>query len=171
MHGMKKNYVMIAIILLFLAGCSTDVKESDIKFAGETGVKVSFSAVINNSTGSTLAPTRATDTQWEVGDSIGISCGNNQQNIHYKYTGDANNMFVAKGGVAEEIWVLGTQEYDVAAYCPFVGTSGISQGVVQVLTDSEIKLRKQRGNTLTFFMLQQKQVLLSQMCSCHLITR
>ena len=39
MHGMKKNYVMIAIILLFLAGCSTDVKESDIKFAGETGVK------------------------------------------------------------------------------------------------------------------------------------
>ena len=55
MHGMKKNYVMIAIILLFLAGCSTDVKESDIKFAGETGVKVSFSAVINNSTGSTLA--------------------------------------------------------------------------------------------------------------------
>ena len=39
----------------------------------------------------------------EVGDSIGISCGNNQQNIHYKYTGDANNMFVAKGGVAEEI--------------------------------------------------------------------
>ena len=70
MHGMKKNYVMTAIILLFLAGCSTDVKESDIKFAGETGVKVSFSAVINNSTGSTLAPTRATDTQWEVGDSI-----------------------------------------------------------------------------------------------------
>lgn len=39
---MKKNYVMIAIILLFLAGCSTDVKESDIKFAGETGVKVSL---------------------------------------------------------------------------------------------------------------------------------
>ena len=38
MHGMKKNYVMTAIILLFLAGCSTDVKESDIKFAGETGL-------------------------------------------------------------------------------------------------------------------------------------
>ena len=81
MHGMKKNYVMIAIILLFLAGCSTDVKESDIKFAGETGVKVSFSAVINNSTGSTLAPTRATDTQWEVGDSIGISCGSTEHSL------------------------------------------------------------------------------------------
>ena len=66
MHGMKKNYVMTAIILLFLAGCSTDVKESDIKFAGETGVKVSFSAVINNSTGSTLAPTRATDTHRDL---------------------------------------------------------------------------------------------------------
>ncbi|MBC5604219.1 fimbrillin family protein [Bacteroides sp. M27] len=150
MHGMKKNYVMTAIILLFLAGCSTDVKESDIKFAGETGVKVSFSAVINNSTGSTLAPTRATDTQWEVGDSIGISCGNNQQNIHYKYTGDANSMFVAKGGVAEEIWVLGTQEYDVAAYCPFVGTSGISQGVVQVLTDSESQATEAKRKYLDF---------------------
>ena len=147
---MKKNYVMTAIILLFLAGCSTDVKESDIKFAGETGVKVSFSAVINNSTGSTLAPTRATDTQWEVGDSIGISCGNNQQNIHYKYTGDANSMFVAKGGVAEEIWVLGTQEYDVAAYCPFVGTSGISQGVVQVLTDSESQATEAKRKYLDF---------------------
>ena len=94
--------------------------------------------------------TRATDTQWEVGDSIGISCGNNQQNIHYKYTGDANNMFVAKGGVAEEIWVLGTQEYDVAAYCPFVGTSGISQGVVQVLTDSENQATEAKRKYLDF---------------------
>ena len=81
-------------------------------------------------------------------------------------------MFVAKGGV-EEIWVLGTQEYDVAAYCPFVGIiiryqSRGSAGFDWIV---KIKLRKQRGNTLTFFMLQQKQVLLSQMCSCHLITR
>ena len=49
-HGMKKNYVMAALVLSLLAGCSTDVKESDIKFAGEAGVKVSFNAVINSQT-------------------------------------------------------------------------------------------------------------------------
>ena len=59
-------------------------------------------------------------------------------------------MFVAKGGVAEEIWVLGTQEYDVAAYCPFVGTSGISQGVVQVLTDSENQATEAKRKYLDF---------------------
>ena len=122
-HGMKKNYVMAALVLSLLAGCSTDVKESDIKFAGEAGVKVSFNAVINSQTGTPLTPTRATDTEWEIGDSIGISCGGNQQNIHYKYIGDANNMFAAKGGVGEEIWVLGTQEYDVIAYCCLLYTS------------------------------------------------
>lgn len=42
MHGIEEKLCKIAIILLFLAGCSTDVKESDIKFAGETGVKVSL---------------------------------------------------------------------------------------------------------------------------------
>lgn len=145
---MRKNYVMAAFALLLMAGCSTDVKESDIKFAGETGVKVSFSAVINSSTGSTLTPTRATDTQWEVGDSVGISCGNNQQNIHYFY--NAGGLFEAKGGVAEEIWVLGTQEYEVAAYCPFMGMSGVAPGNVNVLTDSENQATAKKRKYLDF---------------------
>lgn len=147
---MKKNYVMTAFALLFFMGCSTDVKDSDVKFAGETGVKVSFSAVINNQTGSPLTSTRATDTEWEIGDSIGISCGDTQQNIHYKYTGNANNMFAAEGGVAEEIWVLGTQEYDVSAYCPFMGTSGVTSGIVDVLTDSENQATVEKRKYLDF---------------------
>ncbi|WP_294553488.1 fimbrillin family protein [uncultured Bacteroides sp.] len=147
---MKKNYVMIAFTLLLLAGCSTDVKESDIKFAGETGMKVSFSAVINSQTGTPLTQTRATDTEWEVGDSVGITCGDNQQNIHYKYTGNADNMFAAKGGVAEEIWVLGTQEYGVSAYCPFMGTSGVTQGIVNVLTNSENQATSEKRKYLDF---------------------
>ncbi len=149
-HGMKKNYVMAALVLSLLAGCSTDVKESDIKFAGEAGVKVSFNAVINSQTGTPLTPTRATDTEWEIGDSIGISCGGNQQNIHYKYIGDANNMFAAKGGVGEEIWVLGTQEYDVIAYCPFMGTSGVTEGIVSVLTDTENQATAEKRKYLDF---------------------
>ena len=29
-HGMKKNYVTTAVALLLLAGCSNDIKETDI---------------------------------------------------------------------------------------------------------------------------------------------
>ena len=59
-HGMKKNYVTTAVALLFLAGCSNDIKETDIQFTGDTGAKVSFSAVINNHEASNLV-TRATE--------------------------------------------------------------------------------------------------------------
>ncbi len=41
-HGMKKNYVTTAVALLLLAGCSNDIKETDIQFTGDTGAKVSF---------------------------------------------------------------------------------------------------------------------------------
>ena len=68
---MKINYVTAALALLLMAGCSNDVKESDIKFAGESGAKVSFSAVINNQEASELV-TRATETSWEMGDLVGI---------------------------------------------------------------------------------------------------
>ena len=36
-HGMKKNYVTTAVALLLLAGCSNDIKETDIQFTGDTG--------------------------------------------------------------------------------------------------------------------------------------
>lgn len=83
---MKINYVTAALALLLMAGCSNDVKESDIKFAGESGAKVSFSAVINNQEASELV-TRATETSWEMGDLVGITCGSRQVNIEYEYTG------------------------------------------------------------------------------------
>ena len=78
---MKINYVTAALALLLMAGCSNDVKESDIKFAGESGAKVSFSAVINNQEASELV-TRATETSWEMGDLVGITCGSRQVNIN-----------------------------------------------------------------------------------------
>ena len=133
-HGMKKNYVTTAVALLLLAGCSNDIKETDIQFTGDTGAKVSFSAVINNHEASNLV-TRATETNWEAEDSVGITCGTEQVNIHYKYKG--NGLFAAKGGNAEEIWVLGSGEYDVVAYAPFSGTSGEEQPALEVTTASE----------------------------------
>ncbi len=103
---MKINYVTAALALLLMAGCSNDVKESDIKFAGESGAKVSFSAVINNQEASELV-TRATETSWEMGDLVGITCGSRQVNIEYEYTGGENSLFSAKSGYAENIWGSG----------------------------------------------------------------
>ena len=138
-HGMKKNYVTTAVALLLLAGCSNDIKETDIQFTGDTGAKVSFSAVINNHEASNLV-TRATETNWEAEDSVGITCGTEQVNIHYKYKG--NGLFAAKGGNAEEIWVLGSGEYDVVAYAPFSGTSGEEQPALEQL----VKIKLQQKN-------------------------
>lgn len=148
-HGMKINYVTAAFALLLLAGCSNDVKESDIKFAGETGAKVSFSAVINNQEASELK-TRATETSWEMGDLVGITCGSRQVNIEYEYTGGENSLFAAKSGYAEDIWVLGTQEYDVTAYYPFTGTSGTEAETIEVSTDSENQATAEKREQIDF---------------------
>ena len=110
-----------------------ELKESDIKFEGDAGAKVSFSAVINNHESSELL-TRATETAWEVGDSVGITCGDNQTNVNYLYKGEGS--FEAKEGTLREIWVLGSAEYDVVAYAPFRGNSGEELSPVEVSTAS-----------------------------------
>lgn len=146
---MKINYVTAAFILLLLAGCSNEVKESDINFSGEAGAKVSFSAVINNQEASDLT-TRAAETDWNSGDKVGITCGTNQVNIEYEYTGGENSLFTATGGNAKEIWVLGTQEYDVTAYYPFTGTSGEEPIAVEVSTNSENQATAEKREQIDF---------------------
>lgn len=133
---MKKNYLLVTFATFLLVGCNNEIKDSDINFSKESGAKVSFSAVINNQEASDLV-TRATETSWAMGDKVGITCGSNQVNVEYEYTGGENSLFTATGGNAEEIWVLGTQEYDVTAYYPFTGTSGEEPVAVEVSTGSE----------------------------------
>lgn len=104
---MKKNYLLVTFATFLLVGCNNEIKDSDINFSKESGAKVSFSAVINNQEASDLV-TRATETSWAMGDKVGITCGSNQANVEYEYTGGENSLFTATGGNAEEIWVLGT---------------------------------------------------------------
>lgn len=146
---MKKNYVTAAFALLLLAGCSNDVKESDIKFSGEAGAKVSFSAVINDQEASNLA-TRATETSWEVGDRVGITCGKDQMNVEYQYSPDNTGLFNAVNGNTEDIWVLGTQTYNVLAYYPFTGTSGAEPVAVEVNTGTKAQTDKEARKHIDF---------------------
>lgn len=136
-HGMKKNYVTAALALLFLAGCSNEVKESDINFAEDSGARLVFSGAVTDQSQSSLVNTRVKGNMWEIDDAIGITCGTNQVNVHYKYTGGENNLFAADGGDAAAIWVLGSNEYDVTAYYPFTGTSGSEPAPLSVQTTSE----------------------------------
>lgn len=148
-HGMKKNYVTTAVALLLLVGCSNDIKETAIKFSGDAGAKVSFSAVINNQEASNLV-TRATETSWESGDRVGITCGKDQVNVEYQYSTDNTGLFISVNGKAEDIWVLGTQTYDVSAYYPFTGTSGTEPIAVEVNTGTEVQTNKEARKQIDF---------------------
>lgn len=131
---MKKNYVMATFAMLILAGCSNEIKEGDIKFGDVTGAKVTFSAVINNHSASNLV--RATATSWEAGDVIGITCGEKQTNVSYEYTAEEGNYFKAIDRT-KEVWLMGSDEYEVSAYYPFNGTDGVTPPPLKVETTSE----------------------------------
>lgn len=75
-------------------------------------------------------------------------------NIHYKYKG--NGLFAAKGGNAEEIWVLGSGEYDVVAYAPFSGTSGEEQPVLEVTTASDNQATAEERAKIDFLFAKGK---------------
>lgn len=152
---MKKNYATVAVTLLFLAGCSNDVKESDIIFAEDSGAQLVFSGVVTDQNQNSLT-TRVKDNMWETGDAIGITCGANQVNVHYKYDGGENSLFIAEGGDAAAIWVLGSKEYDVTAYYPFTGTSGSEPAPLNVKTTSECQINTTEQKKIDFLFAHAK---------------
>lgn len=146
---MRRPYAIGALGLLALAGCSTDLDESDYKFDGEEGAKVTFSAVIDANLASQLAGTRATETDWEPGDTVGITCGDQQVNVKYRYTGDAGNYFEAVDNT-NEIWLMGTQTYEVTAYYPYTGDDDTQPAAVTVDTSSDNQATEEQRKSLDF---------------------
>lgn len=144
----KSATAVSAVGVLSLVGCSTDIKESDFKFAEDYGEKVTFSAMIDGQENSGLV-TRATETSWEIGDSVGITCGNKQVNVKYKYSGDAGNYFYAVTPT-KEIWLMGTDEYNVSAYCPYRGEDGTAEPAFAVNTSSENQATEELRKDLDF---------------------
>jgi hypothetical protein len=130
---MKTKHLTIFAILL-LIGCSKEIKESDYVFTGESGTKVTFSAVINDQENASL--TRATAISWETGDVIGITCGDKQINVAYEYTGGDGNYFKAIDR-SQEIWLMGTEQYAISAYHPYSGENGSTPENVVIETTSE----------------------------------
>ncbi len=130
---MKQNYLMTAAFaLLLFAGCSEEMRDPDPIFSGDAGVKLTFSAVINEQSGTTMS-SRATATAWETGDVIGITCGT-QLNIPYQYNSDASFTSVSS---TNEIWVLGTNPMEVTAYYPYTGEAGTTPDAIEFNTGSD----------------------------------
>ena len=90
---MKKTMSQLLLPYYLAWDVATILKKLIFSLPVIQGAKVSFSAVINNHEASNLV-TRATETNWEAEDSVGITCGTEQVNIHYKYKG--NGLFAAK---------------------------------------------------------------------------
>ena len=66
-----KNISFMAMFAAFLlTGCKQD---AEVKFAGEEGAKVTFSASINEQNAQDVS--RVTGVTWDDGDEVSISCG------------------------------------------------------------------------------------------------
>ncbi|MDR0939007.1 MAG: fimbrillin family protein [Mediterranea sp.] len=134
---MKGSYLALAFASLLFAGCDNDIKEGDYKFAGDQGTKVTFSAVVNPQGDDNLnGSTRVSGVTWETGDSLGITCGPKQVNIQYRYEGPETHAFYAVDNT-HEVWLLGSEEYAVSAYYPYMGSDGVELAAQQVVTSSE----------------------------------
>lgn len=138
--------IQLLALAILLLGCSKDIKESDYLFSGDTGSKVTFSAVIDNQENANL---RATATSWEVGDIIGITCNGKQINVPYEFTDGEGNYFKSVDRT-QEIWLMGTEQYDISAYYPHMGDSGTTPEKVAIATTSENQVTEEKRSEIDF---------------------
>lgn len=141
---MKKNYYVGAALALFLlAGCNDD---TEVKFTNDSGVKVTFSAVINDPNASNLS--RVTGVAFDDGDSLGITCGPTQVNVKYRYNA-ADQSFTAMNAF-NEVWLMGNDEYQVTAYYPYRGDEDVAPMVQTVETTSEFQQTKKSRESIDY---------------------
>lgn len=114
---MKKRFFLVsAVALLLMAACNDD------KYGGSD---VEGSLLIVSAGIDEVKTTRVSEagTEWEVGDSIGVSDSSTNLNIAYAATATTGT-FTSDTG----IYILGGDEVTYTAYYPFSGTEGTTVG-------------------------------------------
>ncbi|MCS2359404.1 fimbrillin family protein [Bacteroides fragilis] len=123
-----RNYSLLVSAMLTFAFTSCNNNEIEtIPYEGPVPVQVTA--------GIDGAMTRASETSWEHGDAIGISCsGTNTNYTNMKYvTAIGNGTFTHYNGNDQEdfttgIFFQGTDQVTFSAYYPFTGTEGSKPG-------------------------------------------
>ncbi|MCD8176469.1 MAG: fimbrillin family protein [Tannerellaceae bacterium] len=119
MKRLNKMFATLLAIACIFTACN---KEEN---TGNDGmVNVRFSAQIGTESGEIIAQSRASDTDWENGDAIGIYMVKNGTNTiameaeNREYTTDGDGTFTAAG---EDIFfpVNGSDKFDFIAYYPY----------------------------------------------------
>ena len=126
---MKNISSMAALAALLLVSCGQD---TDVKFAGDEGAKVTFSASINEQNSQDVS--RVTGVTWDDGDEVSIPA-----DLHRKMCSTVTMPPTIHTAINrfDEIWLLGNEEYDVTAYYPHVGEEGTVPPVQIVEITSE----------------------------------
>ena len=100
---MKTNKIIIGLAAVALTACSHDEYDGPDYQGGKLTVTGSVAPVVS----------RASGTNWDAGDAIGVSDDANVSNVKFTTTGDG--AFTSE----EPVYVLGNQEHTYTAYYPY----------------------------------------------------
>lgn len=116
---MKKRFFLASVITLgMMTGCNNEYDGQDV-----SGSKLIVTASIDQ------VKTRVSDTEWAVGDAIGVSDNLPQNpNLNIKYVaGSTTGNFTSVSG----IYILGAEPVTYTAYYPYTGAEGTAAGDIE----------------------------------------
>lgn len=121
---------MLAALALSVAACSSDSETMD----DSARVAVEVNADISNS-----QATRATGTEWEAGDAMGVSATSNGNT-----SADNVRFYLSDGKFITDnaIYYQDAEPVTFSAYYPFCGTSGVDAGVIPATTADQTKQKE-----------------------------
>lgn len=132
------KYILIAT--LTLTACNNDIDNMD-----ENPVAAKISAAIGEHT-------RAVNTSWNKGDSIGVSMGDRYSNIKY-VTDNGDGLF----GGATMYFINKHVPVTITAYYPYSGSEGQLPSVIEASTRAELQTDSEQPKFDFLYALQENQ--------------
>lgn len=125
---MMKKIFLLAASALALAACNNE----DINNIPEERVAARISATICQS-----AATRAADTAWTIGDSIGVSMNDDRQRyVNFKYIAKSTDGRFT----GDTLYFKNKREpVNLTAYYPYTGSEGVQAGAIEASTGADVQ--------------------------------